>query len=273
MDVHQIDSRYLQTQRRLTVLHPRSREHGGLPREGLATLYLNDGQNLFDPARAFAGATWRVSETVNRLMRDRLIPPLLVVGIDHGEARRAREYLPTADERNPAARRPMGRRYVEFVTREVVPFIERTYPVSRRVSSRGFGGSSYGALAALLTVLERPGVFGRLLLESPSLYVGRRLLLRRARRAARWPSRVYLGVGTAETRREEINRETVENVQALASILRSAGFGPSRLEIIVEEGGTHSEDAWARRLPEALRFLFGPRVRGDVSLEGTRRTP
>ena len=28
--------------------------------------------------------------------------------------------------------------------------------------------SSYGAIAALLTVLERPGIFGRLLLESPS---------------------------------------------------------------------------------------------------------
>ena len=257
MDVHLIDSEYLETRRRLTVVRPGPREHGHVPPGGLPALYLNDGQNLFDPARAFAGVTWRVAETANRLIRNGIIPPLVIVGIDHGEARRAREYLPTDDERNPAARRPMGRRYVEFVTREVVPLIERTYPVASRVSSRGFGGSSYGAAAALLTVLERPGVFGRLLLESPSLYVGKRLLLRKARRAPRWPARVYLGVGTAETRRDEINRETVENVHALESILHDARLGPRRLKVVVEEGGTHSEEAWARRLPEALSFLFG----------------
>jgi predicted alpha/beta superfamily hydrolase len=256
VDVHTIDSEYLRTRRRITVLRPRFRGQPGGP-QPVSVLYLNDGQNLFDPARAFAGSTWRVSETVNRLVSDRIVPPLLIVGIDHGEMHRAREYLPVEDERNPHARRPMGRRYVEFVTREVVPLIERTYDVSRRVSGRGFGGSSYGAMSALLAVLERPGFFGRVLLESPSLYVGGRLLLRKARRAPRWPARVYLGVGTAETAEEPINRETVDNVRALESILRDAGLGPKRLKVVVREGAAHSEDAWAARLPEALAFLFG----------------
>src|SRR5262245_23211842 len=161
-------------------------------------LYLNDGQNLFDPARAFAGNTWRVAETLTWLVGERRIPPVMVVGIDHGEMQRAREYLPVEDDRNPHARRPLGRRYIEFVQHEVVPFIERNYNVVRRTSGRAFGGSSYGAVAALLTVLERPGVFGRLLLESPSLYVGNRILIRKARRAPRWPARVYLGVGTED---------------------------------------------------------------------------
>ena len=220
-------------------------------------LYLNDGQNLFDPARAFAGNTWRVSETVNWLVSEGRIPPLLVVGIDHGELQRAREYLPVEDDRNPHARRPLGWQYLEFVTREVIPFVERTYPVRRRTSARAFGGSSYGAVAALLAVLERPGVFGRLLLESPSLYVGGRILLRKARRAPRWPSRVYLGVGTRETSKDDVNHETVENVRMLESILRGAGLGPKRLKVVVKEGATHSEGAWADRLPGALSFLFG----------------
>jgi predicted alpha/beta superfamily hydrolase len=102
-------------------------------------------------------------------------------------------------------------------------------------------------------------VFGRLLLESPSLYVGNRYLLRRARAAKRWPSRVYLGVGTAETRRADWNAETVANVLALERILRATGMGPRRLRVRVEEGATHSEGAWAARLPEALEFLFGSR--------------
>jgi predicted alpha/beta superfamily hydrolase len=254
LDVHVLESEYLQTSRRITVMGPPPTGGDSAP---VPVLYLNDGQNLFDPARAFAGNTWRVAETVTWLVNEGRIPPLLVVGIDHGEIRRAREYLPVEDERNPHARRPLGRQYIEFVTHEVIPFVERNYDVVRRTSSRAFGGSSYGAVAALLTVLERPGVFGRLLLESPSLYVGGGILLRKARRAPRWPARVYLGVGTEETSRAEVNRETVENVRKLESILRSGGLGTKRLKVVVQEGAKHTESAWAGRLPEALAFLFG----------------
>jgi enterochelin esterase-like enzyme len=260
VDVHHIDSTFLRARRRITVMRSPVRDRHAST-EPPAVLYLNDGQNLFDPARAFAGNTWRLAETVERLTGERRIPPILVVGIDHGEARRAREYLPVEDERNPFARRPLGRQYVDFVTREVVPFVEGTYDVSRRTSARAFGGSSYGAVAALLAVLERPGTFGRLLLESPSLYVGNRIMLRKARRAPRWPARVYLGVGTAETSKADVNRETVENVRVLESILREAGLGPKRLKVVVQEGGTHSEGAWAGRLGEALTFLFGRQAR------------
>ena len=253
---HELPSNYLGLTRRLTVwLPPGFRRRLQTQRYGV--LYLNDGQNLFDPARAFGGTTWRVAETAAELVRRRRIQPLLIVGIDHGEVRRGREYLPVEDERNPTARRPLGREYAEFVTREVIPFISRTYPVLRTASATGFGGSSYGAVAALYTTLIKPGVFGRLLIESPSLYVGRRHLLRLARRAERWPSRIYLGVGTAETSRDDWNVETVGNVRRLETILRQAGLGDRRLRLRIEPGAAHTESAWAARLPEALEFLFG----------------
>jgi predicted alpha/beta superfamily hydrolase len=255
LDTHFIQSRYLETTRRITVLRPRRRE--GTDRDCFPVLYLNDGQNLFDPARAFGGVPWNVQEAVNGLVRRRLIRPLVVVGIDHGESRRNREYLPVDDERNAHARGPLGREYANFVTRELMPFIEQHYPVAPGPANTGFGGSSYGAIAALFTALAHPGTFGLLLLESPSLYVGNRFLLRKARSAQRWPSRVYLGVGTMETNNTERNAETVENVRRLEAILRGSGFGPRRLKVVVEEGGRHSEAHWARRLPEALRFLFG----------------
>lgn len=252
---HDIPSVYLGLTRRVTVwLPPGYRRR--LRTQRYSVLYLNDGQNLFDPSRAFAGNTWHVAETAADLVRRRRIAPLLIVGIDHGGPRRAREYLPVEDERNPGARRPLGREYVEFVTREVIPFINRTYPVLRSAAATGFGGSSYGAIAALYTTLMKPGIFGRLLIESPSLYVGRSYLLRLARKAERWPSRVYLGVGTAETSRDDWNQETVRNVQRLQTILRAAGLGERRLRMRVDPGATHSESAWAQRFPGALEFLF-----------------
>jgi predicted alpha/beta superfamily hydrolase len=259
LETHEIQSTHLGAARRITVwLPPHARGHAAGP---YPVLYLNDGQNLFDPARAFAGRTWRVADTAARLVRSGHIAPLLIVGIDHGEDRRAREYLPVEDDRNPGARDPLGRTYAEFVTRELMPMIERTYPAGRGVSNAGFGGSSYGAVAALFTVMSKPGVFGRLLLESPSLYVGDEYLLRRARAAKRWPFRIYLGVGTTETDRPEINAETVLNVRKLKRILRGRRLGPHRLETVFEDGGTHSEDAWARRLPRALEFLYPPEGR------------
>jgi len=253
---HDLPSIYLGVTRRITVwLPPGYRRR--LRTYRYSVLYLNDGQNLFDPGRAFAGQTWRVAETAAELVRRRKIPPLLIVGIDHGEARRAREYLPVEDERNPMARRPLGREYAEFVTREVIPFIARTYPVLRSTSGTGFGGSSYGAAAALYTTLLKPGTFGRLLLESPSLYVGRAHLLRMARKAERWPARVCLGVGTKETSRDDWNAETVGNAVKLERILRRAGLAERRLRLHVEEGAGHTESAWAGRLAEALTFLYG----------------
>jgi predicted alpha/beta superfamily hydrolase len=253
VDTFDISSSALGLRRRITVWIPSSLR----PRSRHAVLYLNDGQNLFDAARAFAGVSWQVAETASWLIRRRHIPPLVVVAIDHGELRRAREYLPVEDDRNPFARQPLAREYAEFVTGELMPFVERTYPVQRGALHTGFGGSSYGAIAALYTAMHHPGTFGRLLLESPSLYVGRGTLLRQARAVRRWPQRVYLGVGTMETRRRVWNVETVANVRRLERILRDAGLGARRLRVTIEEGGTHSEAAWARRLPDALRFLFG----------------
>jgi predicted alpha/beta superfamily hydrolase len=258
---HDIASVYLETPRRVTVWLPPGARGRTAARHPV--LYLNDGQNLFDPAGAFAGQTWEVAETTARLVRRPAIPPLIIVGIDHGGTRRAREFLPVEDERNPTTGRPLGREYVEFVTREVMPLVTRHYPVAPGATNTGIGGSSYGAVAALYAVLSKPGLFGRLLLESPSLYVGRGYLLRRARQSHRWPSRIYLGVGTAETGRQELNEETVENVRKLETILRRSGLGPRRLEVVVEEHATHSERAWAGRLPAALEFLFGRRHAGS----------
>jgi predicted alpha/beta superfamily hydrolase len=248
----EVASAILGVTRRITVwLPPRARANDRYP-----VLYLNDGQNLFDPSRAFAGVTWRVAETASALIGHAVIPPIVIVGIDHGEMRRAQEYLPVSDARNPLAHGPLARKYAEFLTTELMPFIEHTFPVARGPSQTGFGGSSYGAVAALYTAMRMPGTFGRLLLESPSLYVGNGYLLKQARLARRWPQRIYLGVGTEETRRKDWNEETAGNVVRLAGVLGDAGLGPRRLRVVIEPGATHSEEAWARRLPHALEFLY-----------------
>jgi predicted alpha/beta superfamily hydrolase len=95
-------------------------------------------------------------------------------------------------------------------------------------------------------------VFGRLLLESPSVGVGNGMLLDRARTITAWPQKIVMGVGTAEGR----SGRGTPAFQTLVDVLRKAGLGDDRLEVVVQEGGQHNEASWAARFPDALAFLF-----------------
>ena len=107
--------------------------------------------------------------------------------------------------------------------------------------------------------MTTPGIFGGILIESPSLWVSNRQLLRDARQPRVWPHKVFLAIGTQEVGREEKDLQTVENVRELERILRRSGLDDRRLLVEIAEGGTHSEGAWAARFPSALRFLLEPR--------------
>jgi len=217
--------------------------------------YLNDGQNLFDRATAYSGVEWQVDETADRLIRKKVVPPMIMVGIDNAQKDRPKEYL-SYRSLNPPQLRPQGKRYPDFLINEVMPFLYERYRVGRGPENTGLGGSSLGAIISLYTVMDRPGVFGRLLLESPSLFISNRQLLKHSLAVRQWPEKIFLAIGTRESGREERDQEIVDDVRELGGILRRAGLGEDRLLMNIDEGATHSERDWARRFPEALRFLF-----------------
>src|SRR6202158_3505142 len=217
-------------------------------------LYLNDGQNLFDPATAFGGVHWQVGETAARLIAEQKIRPLIIVGIDNTK-NRAQEYIPYKSK-DPRVLNAKGKCYPDFLQREVMPLIEERYPVLKGAENAGLGGSSLGGLITLYTQLAAPGVFGRLLIESPSLFVANRKILDECRRFRNWPSRVYLGMGTREVGNAEKDERVGGEVRERETILREAALDERRLRVRIEEGATHSEAAWAARFPEALEFLY-----------------
>jgi predicted alpha/beta superfamily hydrolase len=218
--------------------------------------YLNDGQNLFDPATAYIGVDWQVDEAAARLIAEDKIPPLIIVGIDNAQKDRAKEYLPYRSM-NPPVFRPQGKRYPDFLLNEVMPFLGERYRIARGAENTGLGGSSLGAIISLYTEIARPEVFGRLLIESPSLFISNRQLLRASRAFRQWPARIFMAMGTREAGNQERDRQVVEDVRELERILRHAGLDESRLRVNIDAGATHSEGAWAKRFPEALSFLFG----------------
>lgn len=218
-------------------------------------LYLNDGQNLFESSTSFTGVEWGVDETADRLIRAGTIPPIIIVGIDNASKDRIREFMPHRSL-HPVIMRVQGSRYPTFLIKEVMPFVARNYRVAGGPENTGLGGSSLGALISLYTAAVRPGLIGRLLLESPSLWASNRQMIKESRRIARWPERIFLATGTAEAGRPDKNQSMVDDVRELAAIFRRSGLDDKRLNLVIEEGAFHHESAWARRFPEALAFLF-----------------
>ena len=254
--LHEFQSGTFRNARMLRVWVPPGYDHPENHERHYPVFYLNDGQNLFEPSTSFTGVHWQVGETANRLISEDKIPAMIFVGIDNAQRARMKEYLPYRAF-NPPIMRPQGKRYPEFLLNDVMPFIYERYRIARGPENTGLGGSSLGALISLFTVLDRPGIFGRLLLESPSLFVSNRRMLKYSRAFRQWPGRNYLAIGTRESGREDRDYQFVDDLRELEHIMRRAGLGEDRLRVQIDDGAVHSEGEWARRFPEALAFLFG----------------
>jgi len=254
--LHEFQSRIFRKTRMLRVWLPPRYDAAENSARAYPVLYLNDGQNLFDRTTSYTGVEWGADETAGRLIRQEEIPPLVIVGIDNAQNDRMKEYVPYR-WLQPRILWPRGRDYPEFLIHEVMPFVRERYRTASGPENTGLGGSSLGALISLYTVMQRPGVFGRLLVESPSLQISQRRVLKDSGSLRPWPERIFLAIGTRESGREDKERQFVDDVRELERILRRAGLGDNRLRVRIDEGATHSEGAWANRFPEALTFLFG----------------
>ena len=255
--LHEFRSRIFRNTRFLRVWLPAGYDDADNSERHYPVLYLNDGQNLFEASASFTGVEWQVDETADRLIRQGTVPPMIVVGLDNAGKDRLREYMPHRSM-YPVMLRVQGQRYPDFLMKEVMPFVEQSYRVATSPENTGLGGSSLGALIALYTAMVRPGVFGRLLLESPSLWASNRQAIKETRAARIWPERIYLAAGTAEAGSAERDQTVVDDVRELAAIFRRAVLSEKRLRLVIKDGAGHSEGAWAERFPEALQFLFGP---------------
>src|SRR5256714_14168476 len=220
-------------------------------------LYLQDGQNLFDAATAFAGVEWGVDETAQRLIRRRLIEPTIIVAIANTGPDRIHEYAPTRgiiDTKGKKKKRSRGlaRKYGKFLIEELKPFIDSKYRTKPEAEFTGLGGSSLGALLTMTLGLWFPNVFTRLAVLSPSVWWDNEVILKMVNELDRkLPLKIWLDTGTHEP--------GWERARTLCVALIEKGWHPFEdLHYHEIDGGDHSEGAWGMRVEPALRFLFPP---------------
>lgn len=215
--------------------------------------YLQDGQNLFDPATAFNGNDWRADVTADDLIARGAIEPLLIVGIYNTGVRRISEYTPTRDAGTHKGGK--GDRYAQMLARELKPFIEREYGARRGATDTAVGGSSLGALVSLEAGLLYPRVFGKLAVISPSVWWDQRSILEMVR-GFKPPvhPRIWLDTGTEEGSSAQ---QVLADTRLLRDALLERGWREGA-DLSYKEfaGAGHSEWAWSARFGEVLRYLF-----------------
>lgn len=153
---------------------------------------------------------------------------------------------------------PDDPRHVQFIADVLLPKLEKHLPVYGTPESRCLMGASFGGVAALSVAWRRPGVFGRLLLQSGSFAFtdigenkrGPRFepvvrFMNEFRREPGKPSqRVFVSCGMYETLIYE-NRSLIPLLQGTGMDVRYA-WAPDG----------HNWENWRDRLREALSWLF-----------------
>jgi len=241
-------SKILGNKRKLGVYLPPN--YAANPNRKYPVLYLLDGQNVFDGARSFIpNLEWRADEAAQRLIGAGLIDPIIIVAVDNGNTKRIDEYTPTRTERGGGE----GDKFGQFLTTEVMPFINKTYRTDPLGPKTGLAGSSLGGLITAHLGLKYPTRFGRLGVMSPSVWWDNRVILRTVRGySGTQRARVWIDMGTRES------QEGTRDAQALRDAFLAKGWVSGRNLAYVEDGfAQHNEGAWANRFGEMLMFFYG----------------
>jgi predicted alpha/beta superfamily hydrolase len=224
-------------------------------------LYLHDGQNLFDPLTSYAGS-WEVGETLAALAQEGL--ELVVVGIPNAGPGRYAEYTPYRG-RGRWATGGRGRAYMRWLVETVKPAVDGAWPTRPEREATGIMGSSLGGLISLWAAVAEAATFGLIGSMSTAVTPGQGAIIGRLSRLPVVPIRAYLDTGGHEASdapspalERRWSAASVREAGRLRDALVVAGMREGdTLRLVVEPQATHREVHWARRLPDALRFLYG----------------
>jgi predicted alpha/beta superfamily hydrolase len=219
-------------------------------------LYMQDGQNLFDPETSFAGVAWQADETAQQLILKKKIEPLMIVAIDNTPDR-LDEYTPVRSRGRGAQGGGRADEYGKMLIEELKPFIDTTYRTLPQREFTGIGGASLGGLFALHMGFTRPDVFGRTAAMSPSAWWAGGFILREAAALPeRLPVRIWLDMGKRE------GRYFLAQTRTLQDILRSKGWQKNRRAALADfryfeaPKARHDEFFWGARFDKVLKFLY-----------------
>jgi len=216
-------------------------------------LYMHDGQNLFEPERAFIpGQHWRLAEAADEVIGGRTARPMIIIAIDNTGPSRIDEYTPTRDIKHHGGGKASD--YGRMLIEELKPIVDAQFRTLPDPSNTALGGSSLGGLATLHLGLKHPDSFGGLAVMSPSVWWDNRIIFDDVERFdGRNRPRIWLDMGGRE------GVEGLANARMLRDRLIARGWRiGDNFRYFEDRRADHSERSWAKRAPAVLEFLFPP---------------
>lgn len=210
-------------------------------------LYMQDGQNIVDPATSSFGVDWQIDETLDSLITGGKINAMIVVGI-YNTSDRTYEYTP-GDK---------GTAYMELVAKTIKPMIDKTYRTLPDRANTYVGGSSAGGIISFMLVWTYPEIFSKALCMSPAFKTPEGFEYQfdfvRVVRESKPRKNVtfYLdngGVGLEAALQPGID----DMIQALRE--KEYVFG-KHFMMKKDAVASHNEAAWAQRFPAAIQWLM-----------------
>lgn len=243
-------SKFLPTTRDISVYLPPGYEYDTARR--YPVLYMQDGQNLFDAATSFfLGREMHMDEEAQRLIAQREVEPMIIVGISSGGLARINEFTPPVHGPKQGGKVDL---YGRMLVDEIKPFIDSRYRTLKERSQTGLGGASLGGLATLYLGFKYKEVFGKLAVVSPAAFWNDQMIVKYVESLpSRTRQRICISIGTAEP--DEFLTTTRALHQALMKKGWREGFDLGYLEV---EGAQHGPDEHNLRVDHMLRF-FSPR--------------
>jgi predicted alpha/beta superfamily hydrolase len=218
-----------------------------LSSDSYPVLYMQDGQNLFDQATAYAGE-WGVDETLNELAQQQALK-FIVVGIDNGGDKRMNEYSPWENKRFGPAE---GELYVNFIVEVVKPFIDNNYRSKLEPQDTAIIGSSMGGLIAHYALHAYPQVFAKAMIFSPAYWYSPQVFEFSKTHKAALNAKIYVMFGDKEGDGMIVDTGRMERQ------LKEQGHPRENMQFKRVVGGEHNEALWRQEFSPAIQWLFAP---------------
>jgi predicted alpha/beta superfamily hydrolase len=202
-------------------------------------VYLMDGQNLFDDALAYSGE-WGIDELLDSSNLE-----VIVVAIANGGANRMLEYSPWKNEKYDSGK---GIEYADFLVKNVMPFFENKYRISKSRDSTFIGGSSLGALICHYAFIKYNSGFGGIINFSPAFWFNPEIFHFSENQDLLKNSKFYFASGEQES-------DLILNAQEeMVNLLKNKP--EAKLNAEIRLGEKHNEQFWHKEFLKALMWIL-----------------
>jgi alpha-glucosidase len=233
-----IEAPQLETSKKIWVYIPKPYEKS---EKAYSVIYMHDAQNLFDAQTSYVGE-WKVDEYLDSISEDETI----IVGIEHGNEKRADELTPYPHEKYGGGKADV---YLDFIINTLKPHIDKTYRTVSDAKHTTIFGSSFGGLLSFYAVIQYPETFGNAGVFSPSFWFTDDIYNLVEQTNIPESSRFYFLAGSDES------EEMVPDVERMVSLLQRKGVPPEHIGSTIIAGGKHNETLWSENFPEAYQWL------------------